>query len=137
MRARTSATLVVMLALLASPAATLACAWDCVPAAGAVMPVEAQATAGDCHRETPDTPSDIPSLAAAPHDCSAHGAVPNPPLTSLTAPARESALRLSWATGPAPRAAALALRETVVGSQSPHDLAPPGISPALTARLRV
>ena len=139
MRFRTSAALALVMALLASPVAALACGFDCWPSPPPVVTVEAAeapSAEGDCHRDVDEPVDGIFTLTATPHDCSDHSALD----TSLTTPKSStgsSASVTSTGTLPFVVSYALSAPQARVNQSPAHDLAPPGRTPDLIAPLRI
>lgn len=145
MRPRTSAALVLVMALVASPVAALACGFDCGPGLPPSSPVETVETVesveappavGTCHRAAEASVDSRFTLSAAPHDCSSHSGV----ATDLTGP-RSSSLPsagvASHATLPSVVGDAFGAAAARLGRDATRDLAPPGRTPDLIAPLRI
>ena len=138
MRLRTSAALALVVALLASPVAALACGFACWPAStpvAAVQAVEAPAE-GSCHRDVEEAVDAKFTLSAASHDCSSHSAVE----TGLTNPKRSNGPSISVASSatlPLVVRYALSASQARMTQSPAHDLAPPGRTPDLIAPLRI
>ena len=139
MRHRTSAALALVMALLASPVAALACGFDCWPAptpVATVQTVEGPSDEGSCHRDVEEPVDGSFTFNAAPHDCSDHSGLE----TGLTTPRSlngASASVGSITALPSVVYHTLSAAPSRVNQVAAHDLAPPGRTPALIAPLRI
>lgn len=139
MRSRSSAALALVTALLASPAAALACGFDCWPTpapVATVEAVEAPPAEGSCHREAEEPVDGSFTLRATPHDCSSHSAVhaglTSPNSASLSSASGASAARLTSGDR-----YGLSAAPSRVSPSPDNDLAPPGRTSTLFAPLRI
>lgn len=140
--ARFATTVALVLTLVASNAATLVCLSNCALPRSALLETrqaaEPPAVDGSCHRDgEDDAGAEVTRVGGAPHDCRSHAA----DVTSILSTPRQTAaapLRAAMTPGSVGHDAFGASRLRAVSTViSPHDLAPPGPPPAVSAPLRI